>query len=180
LNPRQRSRLVLNHPTRSDRGMGLSGTRNHIDCGVAGQLCNQRPHRREDRARRVLRCLRPRDSFRRTMKHVLSMYPYPYRAQSRVPGTKPVSRSAQKPAGNLSQSLRETTRDEHEKSNQAHDAGRPHGIMPGRPQPLSSMERPVAFHLMNFDRGPARLASCHPFRGTVRKRKKPCSKPHPV
>jgi hypothetical protein len=130
LNPRLRSRQVLNHPTRSDRGMSLSGTRNHIDCGAAGQLCNQRP----PQARRqgspctsmpASQRLLSEDNDTRSIDVPLS-----------VPGTKPVSRSAQKPAGNLSQSLRETARDEHEKSNQIHDAGRPHGIMPGRPQAL--------------------------------------------
>jgi hypothetical protein len=90
--------------------MSLLETRNHIDCGAAAQLCNQRP---QPARRRVSPCtsmpasqrLLSEDNETRSLDVPLS-----------VPGTKPVSRSAQKPAGNLSQSLRETTRDEHEKA----------------------------------------------------------------
>jgi hypothetical protein len=94
-------------------------TRNQIDCGAAGQLYNQCPQAARRRGSPCTSMPAP--------QRLLSEDNETHSIDVSVPGTKPISRSAQKPAGDLSRSLREITRDTHEKNNQAHDAGRPHG-----------------------------------------------------
>jgi hypothetical protein len=89
--------------------MSPLGTRNHIDCGAAGQLCNQRPAPARRRGSRCTSTPAPQRLLSEDNETRSIGVPFS------IPGAKPISRSAQGPAGDLSQSLRETTCDKQKK-----------------------------------------------------------------